>query len=97
MANADGGGLVGGQSNSSRRKPHGTLLSLVREIRSVVLLRHLLLPHILPVLRRVPLFKEGGEPHCVITGLDSLNSTIQSSVAGEEIRVGALYWIERCT
>ena len=33
----------------------------------------------------------------MITGLNSLNSTIQSSVAGEEIRVGAASWVERGT
>ncbi len=41
--------------------------------------------------------EEGREPHRVITGLNSLNSTIQSPVAGEEIGEGALYWIERGT
>ena len=43
------------------------------------------------------LFEEGGEPHCVVTGLDSLHTTIQSPIAGEEIGKGALHWIERCT
>jgi len=48
-------------------------------------------------LRWVPLLEKGGKPHRVITGLNSLCHTIQSSVAGEEIRVGAFYWIERGT
>ena len=43
------------------------------------------------------MLEEGGKPQCVITGLNSLHPTIQSSVAGEEIRVGALYWVERGT
>ncbi len=43
------------------------------------------------------LLEEGGEPHRVITGLNSLHSTIQSPVAGEEIRVGAFYRVERLT
>ena len=63
----------------------------------VVLLCHLLLPYILPVLRRVPLLEKGGKPHCVITGLNSLHSTIQSAITGEEISEGALYWVERGT
>ena len=63
----------------------------------VVLLRQLLLPHIFPALRRVPLLEERGEPHRVITGLNSLHSSIQSSVAGEEERVGAFNRIERGT
>ena len=33
----------------------------------------------------------------MITGLNSLHPTIQSSVAGEEIREGAFYWVERGT
>ena len=41
------------------------------------------------------MLEEGGEPHRVITGLDSLHTTIQSPIAGEEIGKGALYWIER--
>ena len=28
--------------------------------------------------------EKGGEPHCVITGMNSLNSTIQSPIAGEK-------------
>ena len=43
------------------------------------------------------MLEEGGKPHCVITGLNSLHPTIQSSVAGEEIREGAFYWVERGT
>jgi len=43
------------------------------------------------------MLEEGGEPHRVITGLDSLHTTIQSPIAGEEIGEGTLYWIERCT
>ncbi len=72
----------------------GYLLSLTRELGLVVLLCQFLLPYILPVLRRVPLLEEGGEPHRVITGLNSLHTAIQSSVAGEEIRIGAFYWID---
>ena len=63
----------------------------------VVLLCQFLLPYILAILRWVPLLEEGREPHRVIAGLNSLNSTIQSSVAREEIGEGALYWIERGT
>ena len=63
----------------------------------VVLFRQLLLPYILSVLRWVPLLEEGGELHCVITGVNSLNSTIQTPIAGEKICEGPLYWIERCT
>ena len=61
------------------------------------LLHDLLLPYILPVLRWVPLLEEGGEPHRVITRLNSLGPTIQSPVAGEEISEGTFYWIERGT
>ena len=43
------------------------------------------------------LFEEGRKPHRVITGLDSLNATIQPPVAGEEISEGAIYWIDRST
>ena len=43
------------------------------------------------------LLEEGRESHCVITGLNSLHSTIQSPVAGEEISEGTFYWIERGT
>ena len=63
----------------------------------IVLLCQLLLPYIHPVLRWVPLLEKGGEPHRMVTGQNSLNSTIQSPIAGEEIGEGALYWIERCT
>ena len=73
------------------------LLSVVREIGLIVLLRFFLLPYILPVLRWVPLFKKGRESHCVITGLNSLNSTIQTPVTREEIGEGPLYWVERGT
>ena len=62
------------------------LLSVVRKIGLIVLLRFFLLSHILPVLRWVPLLEEGGEPHRVITGLNSLNPTIQSPVTREKIR-----------
>ena len=48
----------------------------------------------IPVLSWVPMLEEGGEPHRVITGLNSLHTTIQTSVAGEEIRVGAFYWVK---
>ncbi len=40
---------------------------------------------------------EGGEPHPVITGLDSLGATIQPHIVGEEIGEGSLYRIERGT
>ena len=60
----------------------------------VVLLCQLLLPYIIPVLWWIPPLEEGGEPHCVITGMNSLYTTIQSSIAGEEIGEGALYWVE---
>ena len=73
------------------------LLSVVREIGLIVLLRFFLLPYILPVLRWVPLFKKGRESHCVIKGLNSLRPTIQSPVTGEEKSKGSLNWIERCT
>ena len=43
------------------------------------------------------MLEEGGEPHRMITGLDSLHTTIQSPIAGEEIGEGPLYWIERGT
>ena len=56
----------------------------------VVLFRQLLLPYILSVLRWVPLLEEGGEPHRVITGLNSLHTAIQSPIAGEEVGEGAL-------
>ncbi len=39
------------------------------------------------------MLKEGGEPHRVITRMNSLNSTIQSPIAGKEMVEGALYWI----
>lgn len=71
--------------------------SLVREHGLIVLPCQFLLLYILPVLRWIPLLQEGREPHCVITGLNSLNSTIQSPIAGEEISEGAFYWIERGT
>ena len=73
------------------------LLSVVREIGLIVLLRFFLLPYILPVLRWVPRLQKGREPHCVITRVNPLCATIQSSVAGEEIREGAFYWVERGT
>ena len=63
----------------------------------VVLLCQCLLPHVPLELRWVPLLEEGREPHCAVTGMNSLNSTIQSPIAGEEIGKGALYWIERGT
>ena len=40
------------------------------------------------------LLEEGRESHCVITGLNSLHSTIQSPIAGEEISEGAFYGIK---
>ena len=43
------------------------------------------------------LFEECRELHRVIARLNSLHPTIQSPVAGEEIRVGAFYWVERGT
>ena len=43
------------------------------------------------------LFEECRELHRVIARLNSLHPTIQSSVAGEEIREGAFYWVERGT
>ena len=73
------------------------LLSVVREIGLIVLLRFFLLPYILPILRWIPLLQKGREPHRVITGLDSLHTTIQSPIAGEEIGKGAFYWVERGT
>ena len=85
------------QSEGSEEEPVRPLLSLTRELGFVVLFRQFLLSQILPVLRWVPLLEEGGESHCVITGLNSLNSTIQSPIAGEEIGEGPLYWIERST
>ena len=71
--------------------------SLVREHGLIVLPCQFLLLYILPVLRWVPLLEEGGEPHRVITRLNTLHTTIQSSVAGEEIGKGAFYWVERGT
>ena len=43
------------------------------------------------------LLEEGRESHCVITGLNSLHSTIQSAITGEEISEGAFYWVESGT
>ena len=74
-------------------EPH----SLVSELGLIVLPCQFLLLYILPVLRWVPLLEEGGEPHRVITRLNTLYPTIQSPIAGEEIGEGALYWIERST
>ena len=71
--------------------------SLVRELGLIVLPCQFLLLYILPVLRWVPLLEEGGEPHRVITRLNTLHTTIQSSVAREEIGKGAFYWVERGT
>ena len=87
------------QSNQSciREEAERPLLSVIRELGLVVLLCQLLLPYIIPVLRWVPLLEEGGEPHRMVTGQNSLNSTIQSPIAGEEISEGAFYWIERGT
>ena len=70
-------------SNQSciREEPDRPHLSLIREPGLVVLFYQLLLPYVLAVLRWIPLLEEGGEPHCVITGLDSLHTTIQSPVA----------------
>ena len=63
----------------------------------VVLLCQLLLPYIISVLRWIPPLEDGGEPHCVITGMNSLYTAIQPSIASEEIGEVTLYWIERCT
>ena len=71
--------------------------SLVRELGLIVLPYQFLLLYILPVLRWIPLLQEGREPHSVITRLNTLYPTIQSSIAGEEISEGAFYWIERGT
>jgi len=56
-------------SNQSciREEAERPLLSVIREPGLIVLLRHLLLPYILAVLRWVPLLEEGRESHCVIT------------------------------
>ena len=81
----------------SRKEAVEPLLSVVKGIGLIVLLRFFLLPYILPVLRWVPLFEKGRESHCVITGLNSLRPTIQSPIAREEISEGTFYWIERCT
>ena len=86
-----------GNNRCLRREPVRPLLSLTRELGFVVLLCQLLLPYIHPVLGWVPLLEEGGELHCVITGMNTLNSTIQSPIAGEEIGEGALYWVEGST
>ena len=80
-----------------REEPDRPHLSLTRELGLVVLLCYLFLPYILAVLRRIPLLEEGGELHRVITRLNSLHSTIQSPVAGEEISERPFYWVERCT
>ena len=63
----------------------------------IVLHRQFLLPYILAVLRWIPLLEKGGEPHRVIAGLNSLNSTIQTPIAGEEISEGAFYWVKSGT
>ena len=63
----------------------------------IVLHRQFLLPYILAVLRWIPLLEKGGEPHRVITGLNSLQSTIQSAITGVEISEGAFYWVESGT
>ena len=39
------------------------------------------------------LLEEGREPHRVVAGLNSLHSTNQSPIAGEEISEGAFYWV----
>ena len=70
---------------------------MIREPGLIVLLRHLLLSHKTLIDSWMVLFEESRKPHRVITGLDSLHSTIQSPIAGEEISEGAFYWIERCT
>ena len=74
-----------------------SLLSLTRKLGLVVLLRHLLLSLKTPIDSWMVLLEEGRESHCVITGLNPLCPTIQSSTAREEISEGALYWIERGT
>ena len=63
----------------------------------VVLFRQLLLPHIPLVLLWIPLLEKGGEPHCVITRMNTLHPTIQSPIAGEEVGEGTLYWVEGST
>ena len=73
------------------------LLSLVSELGLIVLLCQLLLSHKTLIDSWMVLFEEGREPHRVITGLNTLHTTIQSPVAREEISEGALYWIERGT
>ena len=70
---------------------------MIREPGLIVLLRHLLLSHKTLIETWLMLLEEGRESHCVITGLNSLPSTIQSPIEGEEISEGAFYWIERGT
>ena len=43
------------------------------------------------------MLEKGGKRHRVITGLNSLHSTIQSPVAREEISEGSFYWVESGT
>ena len=71
-----------------------SLLSLVSELGLIVLLCQLLLSHKTLIDSWMVLFEEGGELHRVITGLDSLYSTIQSSITREEISEGAFYGIK---
>jgi len=87
------------QSNQRciREEAERPLLSVIREPGLVALLRQRLLPYVFPILRWIPFLEEGREPHRVITGLNSLHSTIQSAITGEEISEGALYWVERGT
>ena len=75
-------------------KPYRPLLSLIKELGLVVLLCQLLLSHKTLIDSWMVLFEEGGELHRVITGLDSLYSTIQSSITREEISEGAFYGIK---
>ena len=73
------------QSNQSyiREEAVGSLLSVLRKLGLAAPLRHCLLPYILLVLRWIPIFEQGREPHCVITG--------------EKIRIGTFCWVKRRT
>ena len=87
------------QSNQSciREEAERPLLSVIREPGLIVLLRHLLLSHKTLIETWLMLLEEGRESHCVITGLNSLHSTIQSPIAGEEISERPPYWVESGT
>ena len=75
-------------------KPYRPLLPLIKELGLVVLLCQLLLSHKTLIDSWMVLFEESWELHRVIKGLNSLHTTIQSPVAGEEISEGAFYWIK---